>query len=192
MPSRRFALLLAFACLGHATTAAAQPHAHGETMAHAPAGGSSAATTTEAGQAAFAAIAEVVRLLEADPTTDWTTVNLEALRQHLIDMDDVTLRSVVRQEPVPGGAVFVVTGVGRTREAIRRMAREHGHMVSGAGLTWTVVDHPDGARVTVVAAAPATPAAEARIRGLGFIGLLTVGSHHAQHHLMVARGGMMH
>ena len=192
MASRRFVLLFALACLGRPAVAAAQSHAHGEGMAHAPATGSSATTTTEPGQSAFAAIAEVVRLLEADPTTDWTRVNLEALRQHLIDMDDVTLRSAVRQEPVPGGAVFVVTGTGRTREAIRWMAREHGQMLSGAGITWTVIDLPEGARVTVVAGAPATPAAEARIRGLGFIGLLTVGAHHAQHHLMVARGGMMH
>src|SRR5438552_18068577 len=35
------------------------------------------------GQAAYAAIGEVVRLLEADPRTDWSRVNVEALRQHL-------------------------------------------------------------------------------------------------------------
>jgi hypothetical protein len=34
-------------------------------------------------------------------------------------------------------------------------------------------------------------ATEARIRGLGFIGLLTVGAHHATHHLALARGGNM-
>jgi hypothetical protein len=40
---------------------------------------------TEPGQSAFAAIQEIVVLLEAGPTTDWSKVNLEPLchrRQH--------------------------------------------------------------------------------------------------------------
>src|SRR5437763_2768602 len=40
---------------------------------------------TSPGQAAFGAISEIVRLLKADPNTDWSKVNIEALRQHLID-----------------------------------------------------------------------------------------------------------
>jgi hypothetical protein len=39
------------------------------------------------GQDAFGAIAEVVQLLDADPQTDWSRVDLERLRQHLIDMN---------------------------------------------------------------------------------------------------------
>ena len=42
-------------------------------------------------------------MLEADPNTDWSKVNVEALRQHLIDMDHVTMRSEVAQRVVPGG-----------------------------------------------------------------------------------------
>lgn len=83
-----------------------------------------------------------------------------------------------------------MSGTGRTRDAIRRMAREHGHMVTG--VTWTTAETPDGVRVTVRAADVADSTAVARIRGLGFAGLLTVGEHHTRHHLMVARGGMMH
>src|SRR5579884_926245 len=37
------------------------------------------------GQGAFGAIQEIVRSLDADPNTDWSKVDLEALRQHLID-----------------------------------------------------------------------------------------------------------
>ena len=85
-----------------------------------------AGAATQTGQAAFAAIAEIVRILEADPKTDWSKVNLEALRQHLIDMDDLTLRATVATQPVTGGATFTVTGAGRVRDAIRRMAKEHG------------------------------------------------------------------
>jgi hypothetical protein len=52
---------------------------------------------TMPGQAAFGAIQEIVRLLEADPNTDWSKVDLEALRQHLIDMNDVTLKANARR-----------------------------------------------------------------------------------------------
>lgn len=41
-------------------------------------------TPAEPGQGTFAAIAEIVALLQSDPTTDWATVDIEALRQHLI------------------------------------------------------------------------------------------------------------
>jgi hypothetical protein len=70
-----------------------------------------------------------VRLLEADAATDWSKVNLEALRQHLIDMNDVTLRSAAVQAEVPGGARFDVTGEGRTTGAIRRMLTSHSRML---------------------------------------------------------------
>ena len=50
-------------------------------------------TPTMPGQDAFGAIQEIVRILEADPKTDWSKVNLEALRQHLIDMNEVTLKA---------------------------------------------------------------------------------------------------
>ena len=49
-------------------------------------------TPTSPGQDAFGAIQEVVRMLDADPKTDWSKVDLEALRQHLIDMNEVTLQ----------------------------------------------------------------------------------------------------
>ena len=69
-------------------------------------------TPTQAGQSAFAAIQEIVAILEADPKTDWSKVDIEALRQHLVDMDNVTLRAESKSEPVDGGLRFVVTGAG--------------------------------------------------------------------------------
>lgn len=38
-------------------------------------------TLTEPGQGAFAALSEAVRVLEADPETDWTKVDLVGLRR---------------------------------------------------------------------------------------------------------------
>ncbi|GGJ44648.1 hypothetical protein [Neoroseomonas lacus] len=77
------------------------------------------------GQGAFGAVHEIVRLLEADPTTDWRKVNLAAPRVHLIDMNEVTLRPVAAQRGVEGGIEIAVTGDGRTLDAIRRMVPAH-------------------------------------------------------------------
>lgn len=49
----------------------------------------------QGGQAAFAAIAEIVAGLVADPATDWNHVDIEALRQLVSDLDNVTLCSKV-------------------------------------------------------------------------------------------------
>jgi len=148
-----------------------------------------AQTPTLPGQDAYAAIAEVVRILEADRATDWSKVRLEALRQHLVDMNDVTLRSIVKQSPVPGGAAFEVTGGGRTAEAIRRMLTAHAPMLEMLpDYSSTAEQIPEGARLTVRAKVAGDSATESRIRGLGFIGMLTVGAHHTVHHLAIARG----
>jgi hypothetical protein len=50
-------------------------------------------TPTMPGQDVFGAVQEVVGILDADPKTDWSKVDLEALRQHLIDMNEVTLKA---------------------------------------------------------------------------------------------------
>lgn len=160
-------------------------HLHTPGMRHDTATG----RPTEPGQAAFAAIAEIVRLLEADAATDWSTVDLHALREHLRDMDDLTLRADVQAAPVAGGLTMEVTGAGRVAEAIQRMVPAHAPMLEAAGpWTATVAVIPGGVRLTVVARESGDAATQARIRGLGFIGLMVQGAHHTEHHLMIARG----
>jgi hypothetical protein len=147
------------------------------------------ALPTLPGQAAFGAIAEIVRLLEADPKTDWTRVNVEALRQHLIDMDEVTMRAAVTSHNVPGGLEMEVTGTGRTADAIRRMAINHTRMLDqGSAYHATAVEIANGARLTVTAKQESDARTVALIRGLGFAGIMTEGNHHAAHHLAIARG----
>lgn len=150
------------------------------------------APSTSPGQAAFGAIRDVVRVLEADPATDWSKVNLEALRQHLIDMDDVTMRSEVVQQPIAGGLQMDITGAGRTAGAIRRMLASHAAMLDGsAQYRASASEIPNGMRLTVTSKNPGDAKAVARIRGLGFAGLLTEGDHHASHHIALARGDAM-
>jgi hypothetical protein len=148
-----------------------------------------AGTPSMPGQDAFEAIAEVVRLLDADSSTDWSKVDLERLRQHLIDMNEVVLRAQVKQASVRGGLVMDVTGIGRTEQAIRTMvvphAAELGRMPSYAAKTELI---PGGVRLTVTAKAADDAKTVARLRALGFIGLLTEGGHHGPHHLAMAKG----
>lgn len=144
---------------------------------------------TQPGQGAFAAIQEIVDILAADPKTDWSKVNIDALRQHLIDMNAVTLDAQVKDEPIAGGMRFVVTGTGPVRDSIRRMTLEHAATMNGAGgWTYEAVKTRDGATLTV----HVPPADLAKLRALGFIGVLSLGMHHQAHHMMIARGENMH
>lgn len=164
----------------------AMPHAHTTR-------GADAATPTLPGQDAFAAIAEVVRLLDADPATDWSKVKLERLRRHLIDMNEVVLRSDVKERPIPGGLVMDVTGASRTAGAIRAMVIPHAAELDRmADLSARAEAIPGGVRLTVTTKPPNDDQAATRLRALGFIGLLTVGAHHAPHHLAMARGAALH
>jgi hypothetical protein len=142
-------------------------------------------TPTQGGQGAFAAIQEIVAILEADPKTDWSKVDIEALRQHLIDMDAGTLRSESKTEPVDGGVRFVVTGAGPVRDSIRRMIFAHAATMNGVG-GWrmSAAEIDDGATLTVLA----PPKDATKLKALGFIGVLTLGMHHQMHHLMIAKG----
>lgn len=152
--------------------------------------GSGQSPNAEAGQSAFAAIAEIVALLENDPATDWSKVDIQALRDHLADMDGVTLDTRVAVEPVAGGAVIAVKGEGETAAAVQRMMLAHAPFLAKAsGFTVAAQATADGATWRVVSAKSAD---QARIRGLGFYGLLAVGSHHQPHHLALARGVAVH
>ena len=165
------------------------PHGAMQGMQHMHRGPGATGSPTMPGQDAFGAIAEVVQMLDADPKTDWSKVDLERLRQHLIDMNEVVRRSEVKQTPVPGGLVMDVTGTGRTELAIRAMlvphAAELDRMPSFAAKTELI---PGGVRLTVTAKTPDDAKAVTRLRGLGFIGLLTAGAHHGPHHLAMAKG----
>ena len=148
------------------------------------------ALPSETGQSAFAAIQEIVAKLEADPATDWSNVNIEALRQHLIDMNAVTLNATVRTEPLANGRKFIVSGEGQVVLSIQRMLTGHAATMSGRD-TWTFSAEvvANGATLTVK---PASAADMAKLDGLGFIGIMTMGMHHQEHHWMIARGKHPH
>jgi hypothetical protein len=142
------------------------------------------------GQDAFGAIQEVVRKLEADPKTEWSKVDLEALRQHLVDMSEVTLNAGATAKTIDGGLEIAVTGAGRTLAAIQRMVPAHAQELSQIdGWSAKTDPLPNGVLLTVTS----SDAKEVtHIRGLGFAGLLVSGSHHQPHHLAMVKGESPH
>lgn len=162
-----------------------QPHRHEGAAGHGP----DMHAQHMPGQDAFGAIAEIVRILDADPATDWGKVDVERLRQHLIDMNEVVLRSAVTATAVPGGLAMEVTGAGRTEQAIRAMVVPHaGELDRMPSYRATTSPIAGGVRLIVLARNPDDTRLVARIRGLGFAGLMTEGAHHQEHHLAMARG----
>ena len=112
-------------------------------------------TPTMPGQGAFGAIQEIVQILDADPKTDWSKVDLEALRQHLIDMNEVTLKADAAPKQIDGGLEIAVTGSGRTLVAIQRMIPAWVEMANGHD-GWSAKAAPlaNGELLTVTATSP--------------------------------------
>jgi hypothetical protein len=168
------------------------PNAMHEQMMHGQHGMMGSDTSGQlamSGQQAFGTIQEIVRLLEADPSTDWTKVNITALREHLIDMDEVTMRAAAAERGIDNGVEITVTGEGRTLAAIKRMVPAHVHELTQLGWNAGTEDLPNGVRMTVTS----TDIRQAtKLRALGFMGIMVQGSHHQQHHLMMAKGEFSH
>jgi len=151
---------------------------------------SPAAIPAQTGQGAFAAIQEIVAMLDADPATDWSRVDIAGLRRHLVDMNNVTLHAEVATTPAENGVQFAVTGAGPVRESVRRMIKAHAETMSGANsMTIVAEDHPEGAVMTVTVE---NPADLPKLKALGFFGIMTLGMHHQEHHLMIAAGRAPH
>jgi len=146
---------------------------------------SAAGMPTMPGQDAFGTIQEIVQMLESDPTTDWSKINIAALREHLIDMNEVTLHAAAKERMIDNGIEIAVTGEGRTLEAIKRMVPAHVHELAEIGWNAKTEDLPNGVKLTVMASEAAP---RAKLKGLGFMGIMVQGGHHQPHHLAMAKG----
>ncbi|MFD0917563.1 hypothetical protein ACFQ14_14225 [Pseudahrensia aquimaris] len=144
---------------------------------------------TEAGQSAFAAIAEIVAILNADQNTDWSQVDIKSLRSHLVDMNALTLASKTEMQ-VDGMRVrFVVTGSQSVIRAAQNMVPAHARELNKSP-EWAALGkaNPTGATLTMTATSDNVLK---RIEALGFYGLMATGAHHQPHHLGMAKGQAM-
>lgn len=93
---------------------------------------------SEQGQSAFAAIAEIVTILENDPNTNWSKVNINALREHLVDMNALTLNASVSIEKSTTSIIFDAAGTGTTLRALQNMVPAHARELDKMD-DWTAV-----------------------------------------------------
>lgn len=188
-------ILTAMALTGGGVIAVAQTShtGHGAGMDHSAHGQDQTAIAgvlSEPGQGAFAALSEVVRVSEADPDTDWAAVDLTGLRAHLVDMDRLVSDAIVTETVLSDGISAIATGDAATIATLRRMVPAHAAQLTRDD-RWTVeatqTDNGMELRVT-----SDDPAVVARIKGLGFFGLMASQDHHRAHHLMMAHGEDAH
>lgn len=141
----------------------------------------------EGGQSTFAAIIEIVALLEADPETNWADVDIDALQSHLRDMDNLILSTTARTEVIDARAVqFSVEGAGESLQAIHRMAPAHTRFIKQSR-GWDIRTDltKNGATVQI---AINEGLSKERLIALGFYGFMSLDSHHQAHHLLIATG----
>jgi hypothetical protein len=84
---------------------------------------------------------------------------------------------------------FTVTGDGAVKQSIQRMVMAHAAIMNGVG-GWkmTAAETDRGATLSVT-----TPTKDAKkLQAFGFIGVMSRGMHHQEHHLIIARGGHPH
>jgi len=144
---------------------------------------------TMPGQDAFGTIQEVVQILESDPSTDWSRVNIAALREHLIDMNEVTLRAAADQRALANGVEIDITGEGRTLAAIKRMVPAHVQQLTELGWNAKAEVVSNGVKLVVTSS---DPTQVIKLKALGFMGIMVQGGHHQPHHLMMAKGEFTH
>lgn len=144
------------------------------------------ASPTEAGQSAFAAVAEIVEMLRQNPHTDWKSVDIPALQRHLVDMELLATQSYAEHKVQDGSVLFMVTGTLNVIGALHRMVPAHAPFLEAeTGWTTDVETNESGVLVRV-------SGEQLVIKALGFHGLMTIGAHHQEHHLGIATGTMSH
>ncbi|HKJ30679.1 MAG TPA: hypothetical protein VKA34_02575 [Balneolales bacterium] len=140
------------------------------------------------GNAVFGAIQEAIDSLNANPNTNWSKVNVEALRQHLIDMYEFTMNvAVIKQNPLPNGNELIVKPSNQRAEvALNHVLTMHPRMLKKeAG--WNMTYQKNGNKYTIKVTTQ-NPKEVEKIRALGYIGILAYGTHHQRHHWMIVNG----
>ena len=147
---------------------------------------------TMPGNDAFGAIQELTAMLLADPETDWRRVDLEALRVHLADMENMTLRvDLIEQSATPAGVRVVIEPQDeRALASLRRVLAVHpAQLAAETGWTMSVLEENGRFILTIETDLPNEIE---MIRGLGYIGAMAIGDHHKIHHRMIATGTNPH
>jgi len=145
---------------------------------------------TDPGNQIFGAIQETIKALEKDPNTNWNQVNIEALRQHLLDMKAFTEEvEVLDKQAIKMGVKLQVHPLTpRAKTALKRVLMLHPAMLKKEK-GWKMESKQNG-DIWIIRCTTTSPKDVPKIRALGYIGLLATGAHHQRHHWMIATGKM--
>lgn len=142
----------------------------------------------QTGSDVFDAMQEVIEHLKSDPDTDWSKVDLEGLRQHLIDMKAFTEEvEVLEQNPIDSGVkILVKPETDRAAKALQHMLSMHPKMMK-VERNWDMKAQQKK-DVWEITCTTSNPDEVDLLRGLGYIGIVVEGAHHQVHHWMMANG----
>lgn len=105
-------------------------------------------------------------------------------------MDNVTIGAVVVVTRSGGSTRYSVSGDEPVERSIKRIVMAHAATMNGVkGWKFVAETSDTGATLTVT---PPDQASMIKLRALGFIGILTLGIHHQQHHWLLANGMSPH
>lgn len=183
-------LSMSLAGLVHADELAREQHVMTHHL-HSPAITSSS-PLTEAGNDAFGTLQEAVEKLNSDPATDWSKVDLEALRQHLIDMRNFTLNvDVLSKEAIDNGVRVTIRPTTPAAEAsLGRVLPAHAMQLKRE-TGWQMDINKEQQLYSLEVRTERANEIE-KIRGLGYIGIMATGNHHQLHHWLMITGQHPH
>lgn len=177
--------------LGIAAASFAGGYAYAQQDGHDGHGRTNSSMPQEAGQSAFAAIAEIVQILDADADVDWSKVNIAQLREHLVDMNSLTLGAEVTVETMGDSFHFNVSGSdAKTIRALQNMVPAHSKELDKMS-EWSAKGEMT-ATGAILKITPTQTNSVVKIQALGFFGLMATGAHHQPHHLGMAAGTISH
>ncbi|MBJ7539908.1 hypothetical protein [Marinomonas transparens] len=145
---------------------------------------------TEPGQSIFGAIAEVNKLLE-EGNVDWNSVDLDALMEHLKDMDNLMTNTMVRKNELPNGLTINVSNSGNGQRAMDNMIPAHASFLQNVRPNWTIKYEKEKSNYIITVTSEIQKEA-IKIKGLGFAGFMVQDDHHASHHMSLALKKMVH
>lgn len=155
-------------------------------------GADAAPVLQEPGQSVFGTVQEAIRELEADSTTDWSKVNVDRLRRHLLDMHHAAVDVVLEDKSSieRGVRLRVRPTTDEARASLARILEAHPMMLKQeAGWTMEVKTQEP---TFVLRITTEDPGEVEKIRALGYMGLLAYGSHHQRHHWHLVQGNHPH
>jgi hypothetical protein len=147
---------------------------------------------TEPGNDVFATLQEAVNQLLQDDSTDWEKVDLESLRQHLIDMENFTVNvQVISKSDVEQGVqVIIEPSTTQAADSLDRALSAHPAVLEQE-TGWSMVSENSGKRYEIQITSTNSDDVM-KIRALGYIVIMTMGNHHQPHHWAMASGNNPH